>query len=102
MTWGTSKWGEGTQDLMIAFKKVISNTITPTDDYFLHARKLVQNTITPTEDMSSEGLTDGSGYSYIFPGNASNAESRVISTYSTATAGTSTYSSQSAGTTNWS
>jgi hypothetical protein len=102
MTWGTSKWGEGTQDLIVACIKVISNDIASDTALINSVRKVIQTTILLTEELSIERLTDGNGYSYIFPGNTTNAESRVESTYSTATAGSLTYSSQAAGTTTWS
>lgn len=80
--WGFFKWGEGTADLPVAVVKLISETLTPSDALVqLAPDKLISETLSPTGDLSSEVLTDGSGYSYIFVSGVQNAESRSIVSY---------------------
>lgn len=104
MEWGVSKWGEGTLDLVSSFIKVLQNSIGSDSSLIIATgyNRTMSNTLSLTEDLSFEGLSDSNGYSRLFSGSATNAESRIISTYSTAAAGTSTYSSLSAGSTVWS
>jgi hypothetical protein len=101
--WGTL-WGDGAQFTEASATKLIENGISSDSTVMLSAdfMRTIANTFDFIEDLSSEDLSDGIGYSYVFSGNASNAENRVISTYSTASAGNPTYSSQTAGTTVWS
>lgn len=104
MQWGVSRWGEGTLDLVSSFIKIIGNSI-GSDSSIGNAagyNRTFSHTLSLTEDLTFEGLTDSSGYSRLFSGSATNAEDRIISTYSTAAAGSSTYSSLSAGSTVWS
>lgn len=104
MTWGTSKWGEGTEDLMCAFEKVLSNSITPSDDnYYFNIEHLISlGSISPTFEMSSETLTDGSGYYYNFISNTSEAEDRDATTYTQVSNSSSSWTEDSDENTSWS
>lgn len=108
MRWGTDQWGTfwgaGTQDTKTQSIKPLSETITSSDSIALTVafNRTLTNTLDFTEDLSRQTVSDSSGYSVLYPGNSTNAENRVLTTYSTATAGTPTYSSSSAGSTTWS
>ena len=102
MTWGTSKWGEGTEDLITRVEKnLTSETLTLANALYFHANKVLENSITPTSETTSEGLQSGI-YSYVFVGPTTEAESRSESTYTSQSAGTTTYTSAAATSTTWS
>lgn len=102
MTWGTSLWGEGTQDLIVAIEKLLSNSITPSDDYFLHPDKLISNSIVHTSETTNEGLQSGNGYSYVFVGPTTEAEDRNLSTYTEGSAASTSYTAGASTSTTWS
>ena len=102
MTWGTSKWGEGTEDLIASIEKLISNSILSDSELFKAASKFIENSIIPTSETTNEGLQDGSGYSYVFTAPTLDGESRNLTTYASGTAQGTAYSSASVAVTNWS
>lgn len=101
--WGT-KWGVGTEDTKASATKLLTNSIGSDSALALTAafNRTIANTLDYLADLSSESITVGGGYTLVFPGGASNAENRVISTYSAAAAASTTYSSGTAGSTTWS
>jgi len=124
--WNAFKWGEGTADLQV-FVNLIVNTsdlaptsamslhwgfyisiadasLTPTSsiDAYLYTSITISNALSPTADMYSESLTDGSGYSYVFASNVTNAEDGTTPTYTSVSDGTGTWTAVSAATTTWS
>jgi hypothetical protein len=80
MLWG-DKWGEGTADLPVDVIKVISNDITPDLSLFKSITKFYQNTMTVDSETTSETLTDGNGYYYVFSKPTTEAESRDAVSY---------------------
>lgn len=103
MIWGTDKWGEGSVDLPVAVEKLIENTQSFSDDYSNEVEHSVDmGSVTVSSETVSEGLQDGSGYSYVFPGPTTENENKNISNWSSATADTETWTSGSVGSTTWS
>lgn len=101
--WGAFKWGEGTAPLIVDVTDLISESLSPSDAITrFDSIGLVSETLSPTNDMTSEGLTDGSGYSYIFPSDVTNHESQAIPSYTTGSDPSSTWTSATAGSTTWS
>lgn len=83
MTWGTSKWGEGTEDLPVDVNvKLITNNI-PSDfnKTASDVEKVYSETMTPQWAATEEELKDGSGYFYIFPDGVTNPTSATITQY---------------------
>ena len=102
--WNAFKWGEGTKDLTTTTRKVVTNTLTPTDlfseqTYFAIA---IANAFSPASDMSAGYLRDRSGYYHVFPGSVTNSDDRVDSSWAADTAGGSTWTQQTASSTSWS
>jgi hypothetical protein len=101
--WGTL-WGDGTRDTQTKTLKAWSESIgsdssvVPTNRFVL----TLANALVFLADLASESMTDGNGYSLVYPGGSTNAENRSLPNYSTAAAVVTTYSSSSAGTTVWS
>lgn len=101
-TWGTGKWGYGTNDMPQYVIKVLENSIAPDTTLGFGVIHLISETLTPTADMVSEGLREPAGYSYVFPGAVTNAENRIQSTYTSGTAGSTTWTQVTASSTSWS
>jgi hypothetical protein len=103
MTWGTSKWGEGTEDLIVSVEKYLGNEITASDAYFKEAAHAVNfGEISSTFEMSSESLLDGSGYYYVFRKPSTDAENQVITTYASGSVASVTWTSGTVSATSWS
>jgi hypothetical protein len=103
MTWGSSKWGEGTEDLIVSIEKILTaETLTLTDAFYKNPNKLIENSVTWSSETTLEALQSGNGYYYVFVGPTTDAESRTLSTYSSQAAGSTTYTSASVASTTWS
>lgn len=101
MTWGTSKWGEGTEDIKQEVELVVSNSISEDVALNFDVTKQVQGTISVDSETSSEGLKSG-GWNYVFVSDTTEAENRDPSTYTSGSAGAQAWTSATAGSTNWS
>lgn len=101
--WNAFIWGEGTAGTVQTASKVLSETTTFTDSLSLVAGFYlsVTNTLSPTSDMGSERLYSGD-YQRVFPGNTTEGESRVSSSWASGTAGSSTWTSGTVSSTTWS
>lgn len=103
MTWGSSKWGEGTEDLVVYVNlKLIENSISPTSTLGFNASHEITNTIAPTFVAAEEDITDGSGYHYNFPDDTSNPTSMAANSWTEQSNNTTTWTKQSDGSTSWS
>ncbi len=106
MVWGVDNWGYGSSDLLENVDKLVSNTLTLDSAVALQVEwnPVISNTLTLTEDMTSETLADRSGegaWLYEFPGSVTNAESRVISSFTASSEATASFTVASAPTTTW-
>ncbi len=103
MTWGASKWGEGTQDIPVDINvKLVENSLAPTWDMAgADATRKTENTVSPTFDATQEDLTDGSGYHYNFPNDTSNPTSMAVNTWTAQSDGATVWTKQSDGSTSW-
>lgn len=102
--WGAFLWGYGNVDLDTRVRKLISESLTPTD-YFeisVYFYKVISETLEPTADMGSESLQDGSGYYYVFPDNTTEGENRDFPSWSEGSTSTQSFTCQAAGSTTWS
>lgn len=104
MTWGTTKWGEGTEDLQVAVEKSLSESVTPSDalDLSVGYNRTKENSLAFSSEMTFESLTDGSGYLYVFVSNTTDAEGRDSNTWTAASRATTTYSTVTVTSTTWS
>lgn len=104
MTWGTTKWGEGTEDLQVAYGKLLGESVTPSDALNLSVgfQRDFSNSLTFTGDLSFESLSDGSGWAYVFISNTTDGEARASNTYTAASRATTTYTSLTVSATTWS
>lgn len=123
--WGIDPWGNGL-DLVTDFIKLITNApavdstitttsdvvrsisfddVTLTDDYTLAQDRVlsISNTFDVTQfEMSSEGLMDSAGYSYLFTKPTDDAELRSTVTYTEGSAHAASWTSNSRPSTTWS
>lgn len=102
MTWGTSKWGEGTEDLITSVEKMISNSITPSDAFGKDVIKMISNSLSPTSETTYEDLQTSNGYFYVFVKPTTDAESRNLAAYTESTRPSASYTSAAVASTNWS
>jgi hypothetical protein len=103
MTWGTSKWGEGTEDLIVQIvKNLTAETLTLTDALYKNPNKLLENSADFTSETTAEALLSGNGYYYVFVAPTTDGEDRNLSTYTSGSAGSVTYTSVSVASTTWS
>jgi hypothetical protein len=104
MTWGVSKWGEGTIDLETHTERTITmQSLTFGGGLMsLEPIKVLSNTFDFTSETTSEDLRTANGYYYQFTRPTTDAESRNQSTYTTGSAGSTLYTSGSAASTPWS
>lgn len=82
--WGDFLWGDGDAGLPLEIGKNFSESITL------------------DSEMISEGLSDGEGWSYVFPSNVTEAEDRTTTSYTSGTAQGTSWSSASVGSVTWS
>jgi hypothetical protein len=104
MTWGSSKWGEGTEDLQVAVEKVLTNAITP-DSTITTLREIqltIANALALATDVSNEGLSDGGGWNYIFVKPTTNADDRTAVTYAEQSTSAQSYTCAAAANITWS
>lgn len=101
MVWGVEAWGYGDVDLIQSVFKKISNTFTVSDGVTKSVGKKIAEVLYVDADMSSEHLKDAAGYSYIFPNNTDEGESRIDTQYSNVSYNSATYSDVAATATTW-
>lgn len=102
-TWGTDKWGEGSPNgIQKSFGKYVQNDQASSDSSSKSVRKYVCSTQSTTAEMTDTKLTDGNGYSYVFPGGVTDAEERIDSTYTEVNGTSATWTEVTQSTTPWS
>lgn len=105
MTWGSSKWGEGTQTILLQIgKNLAGHSITPTDaiTHSLEYMRAMSFAVSPDFAMISGAMTDQGGYQYVFPGPSTNPFNQSGSAYALESDGSITWASQTAASTTWS
>lgn len=103
MTWGSSKWGEGTIDLAVDIEKVLDNSIAMSGAVLsFNAIKIFDNSIAMISESTSEGLQTANGYYYLFVKPTTDAENRNESTYASGSVPSTTWSAASAAGGTWS
>ena len=101
MTWGTTKWGEGTFSLVFDVQKIITNSISPTTEIIKGVQKVISESLSLVQTMSSETLTNGS-WRVVFISDTTNVQERDTATWSSQSASSVSYTCGTAGSTTWS
>lgn len=103
VTWGSFQWGEGTNNTLWDFNKLITNSQSFSDATYKSFSLLWSESLAVTENSYREELIDSAGYHYIFTGPAINAENRSDTGWTDTDAGdVATWTCQAAGSTTWS
>jgi hypothetical protein len=104
MTWGASKWGEGTLNTPFVVIKQIDNALLPdaTIATLLEVQIGIANALAFASDSTAEGLGDGSGWNYIFVRPTTDAEQRTGATYAEVSASPVSYTCATAANITWS
>lgn len=104
--WNSFLWGEGSNDLQVIVTKYIENltelSLDSSVSAYAYFNMTLDNSLAPDADMYSESVSDGSGWSYVFPSNVTDGESRFTPTYTEAAAASTTWTSATVATTTWS
>lgn len=102
--WNQFLWGYGNVGLVTSVGKLISESQALSDQVTIsvYFYKSISNALAPVGDMGSESLTDGSGYSYVFPSDTTEAEDRDFPNWTSGTTGSQSFTCQAAGSTTWS
>lgn len=101
-TWGVDKWGDGSKDLAVDIVKLIDNSQVISDAISLSSIKVVANNLTTESETTSETLSDGSGWNYIFTKPTTDAENRNITSFTSVAPASNAWASASVTTTVWS
>jgi len=101
-SWGVGKWGEGTNGITEEIGKYIGEPLSQSDSSARQSTKYIADTEIVTMVETDTKLTDGSGYSYVFPGGATDAEEQVVTDFTRQSDGSTTWIRQSDGSTSWS
>jgi hypothetical protein len=101
-SWGVGKWGEGSNGIFKQVGKFLVEPQASADSISRNASKYLAETQLVTMVETDTKLTDGSGYSYVFPGGGSDAEEQVITDFTKQSDGSTSWTKQSDGSTSWS
>jgi hypothetical protein len=105
-TWGSSLWGEGDQVISTSFffPKTISNSITCDSSVALASSRfiLLSDSISQDFEMSNENLQDPNGYFHVFAKPSTNAEDRVMTSFTSEPRVTTSWSQSTGASTTWS
>lgn len=100
MTWGSTKWGEGTFTVIFEFGKTVQNTLSPSTDIIKEVNKIMTETLSMSQDMSSEALTNGI-WRVVFVSDTTNVEERDVADWTSLSAGSVSFACLPAGSTSW-
>lgn len=100
MTWGTTKWGEGTATIIFSVEKLIENSLVPSNSVSNDFIKVISDSITPAFETSSEYLENGV-WRIVFISDTTEAENRDFATWVSGTTQAATYTSIAAASTTW-
>jgi hypothetical protein len=85
LEWGlsstTNAWGYGNNSVGLSVEKLISESQSLDTAVAKESELTVSSSLDVDSETGSETLTDGSGYSYVFPRPTTEAEERVIPVY---------------------
>jgi hypothetical protein len=104
--WGLSSsinaWGYGNNSVGLSVEKLITESQSLATAIAKESEVMVSSPLDIDSETGSETLTDGSGYSYVFPRPTTEAEERVIPVYSEAPEPTTDFATAAEPSTNWS
>lgn len=102
MTWGTTKWGEGSYTILCNIEHLVAigSTSLTWEQTRLETEKLISETLTPAFETSSETLQNGIWY-YVFSGGTTEAENRINTSYTSGATTTASYTCLTAQSTTW-
>lgn len=100
--WNAFLWGEGTTDLPVTVGKVLDNSTSSDSSQTRSQAHSIDNTVGTDVDMGNETLSEPSGWSYVFPNQASNLEDRDFTTWTEGTSSSTTWTTATAASTTWS
>ena len=103
--WNAFLWGEGSEDLQVFINLIVATSALSLDtsiSTLFEVYVTISNSLAPTADMFLEGLSDGSGYNYVFASNTTDGEGRTFPVYAPVSDGTGSWTEATAAVTTWS
>jgi hypothetical protein len=102
MRWGSSKWGEGTQTILLAIQHVLAaQVVTPSDAIFPAFEKRLSISLNFGFATTGESLKNGPNYTYVFPYPTTNHESQAANTFTRLTSPIVTWTKATAASGSW-
>jgi hypothetical protein len=101
MTWGVSRWGEGSINVVFNAGKMLSVQVTPDSAINKSAFKVLSVSVSPLSDNARETLESGP-WKYVFVSDTTNAEDRDPSVWASSAGSVTSYACLAAGNTSWS
>lgn len=101
MTWGTTKWGEGSFPEIFSIIKYASSSISPDTVIVKSSRKVIENSMIVSSDPSSEKLMTGV-WNVVFASDTIEAENRDFPTWTQSSSVSVSFTCAAAGSTTWS
>lgn len=101
---GAGMWGEGVNHLLFIVGKLSAETVTVSEVFEFSVRfgMSLAESITVLSENEDLILTDGTGYSYIFPSNTSDGAEQDTPVYTSGAAASGTWTSGTVTSTSWS
>jgi hypothetical protein len=102
MVWGVGHWAEDKDSYFTVGKNLAESiamavAVTPVMEF----RRTISEGITVSSTINFGTLTDGSGYSYVFPNNVTDLDSRFIPTWTEGAEPSTSFSESSEPSTTW-
>jgi hypothetical protein len=100
MLWG-QRWGESGDGIFDVIKLIQDTLALSSDVTAINPNKLISNTLTFSSDMNLGTLTDGSGYTYVYPNAVTDLDSRSFASWTEATEQSTSYTEATEASTTW-
>jgi len=101
MTWGVSKWGESSNNLIVNAVKALANSVVLDNSLSKEPSKLIENSQAVGSDLSSEQLFTGI-WKVVFVSDTTEGENRDFASWTASSASSQSFTCVAAGTTIWS
>lgn len=104
MTWGSDNWGSDSEEAIQAVEKFFDDTLSLSElisDLTADFARTLENELVFSSDIVTAILGNGD-WSYVFPGDVTNADDRISTTYTSPTDPSSAWSDPSHPSTVWS
>lgn len=100
MTWGSTKWGEGSFRVVFGAEILLSNVLSAGSTISNQTQKVIQTTLTFAGAMNSEILTNGD-WRIVFVSDTTNVQDRDMANWTEVSEAVTTFTCLAVGSTTW-